>query len=169
MEGQDHITINNSGNTMSHCYDCAICKLLSDHMLKDCISGVVNWCCCFIQHQNPTPLQQCPTQTEKLPLSDTPVFTIFSHCNKSHAHKRRNSDDTSFLPWVKPKWIWERLESVMSFWVKFHILVTRQKGLQILQKDFFFKKMGPCHHIYITGFSMLPTCSKIPKFFYFAL
>ncbi len=45
----------------------------------------------------------------------------------------------------------------------------KTKGVANCTKGFFFKKMGPCHHIYITGFSMLPTSSKIPKFFYSAL
>jgi len=79
-ENQNKVTVNDSWDAMCNCAHCAILKLCPDNLLNEIISSCINRCCCFIKHQNSCLLKQSTTQGNKLPLSHTPVISIFHNC-----------------------------------------------------------------------------------------
>lgn len=79
IKNQNKIIVDDGGYPMSHCYNGAHACFFSDSSLNHIVCCRVYWCCGLIQNQYFPPLQQHPSKTHKLPLSHTPVFSIFFH------------------------------------------------------------------------------------------
>lgn len=73
---------------MSHSDDRASTCFFSYRLLNHIICCGIDRSRCLIQNKNSPPLQEHPGQANKLSLSHTPVFPIFSDCKNRRFHNK---------------------------------------------------------------------------------